>query len=493
MIERKILSFNPKVIVCGSGHSGSAMVKYLIDKKIRTLWITGALKQNARFGLDLVSESDFDPKTHEPLNFSELRSLGGLSNRWGGRLVPFDRVDFIPRDYLDLPGWPIDYSDLDPWFEAAYRFLGIKDIEPNGLNNGLETSQLIKIGHEGWTNHLYLHEVHDLKSRYLLRLDNYQLQSLGQDLSSGRIRNITIADPISHKKFSVPAKTVVLSAGITENNRIMLLHLQDNPRSFPITRHLVGAGYTTHINYQFEPWTDQSDLYRFRIYRGIRWRSRFSLAECLQRSLHLGNAAGVFSQRFQSKSYSVTSPKSKIPIFPEKQVKTKIIEFASRNRFFLNQIVNRADTSKFTIQSEHLPNSQSKITLGQKCDSFGRNLPNASITFMEQDFYTVAQTTVNLFNILNSHTKSQVNVDASQIALELANEYVMNTNAHRFGGTNMGRFKSGGLVNDKGEFFEFPGLFAAGTSVFPTSGQANPTLTNVALSLRIAHFISLDE
>jgi choline dehydrogenase-like flavoprotein len=43
-----------------------------------------------------------------------------------------------------------------------------------------------------------------------------------------------------------------------------------------------------------------------------------------------------------------------------------------------------------------------------------------------------------------------------------------------------------GVVDAAGAVHGVPNLFIAGSSVFPTVGSANPTLTIVALALRLA-------
>jgi choline dehydrogenase-like flavoprotein len=44
-------------------------------------------------------------------------------------------------------------------------------------------------------------------------------------------------------------------------------------------------------------------------------------------------------------------------------------------------------------------------------------------------------------------------------------------------------------VNENGQVHGIHNLFIAGCSVFPTAGYANPTLTMIALSLRLADHI----
>ena len=47
-----------------------------------------------------------------------------------------------------------------------------------------------------------------------------------------------------------------------------------------------------------------------------------------------------------------------------------------------------------------------------------------------------------------------------------------------------------GVVDPDGMVFGSRNLFVAGASVFPTGGHANPTLTIVALALRLADHLS---
>jgi len=48
---------------------------------------------------------------------------------------------------------------------------------------------------------------------------------------------------------------------------------------------------------------------------------------------------------------------------------------------------------------------------------------------------------------------------------------------------------SDGVVDSNCKVFDVDNLWIAGSSVFPTSGWANPTLTLVALADRLAHHL----
>jgi choline dehydrogenase-like flavoprotein len=58
--------------------------------------------------------------------------------------------------------------------------------------------------------------------------------------------------------------------------------------------------------------------------------------------------------------------------------------------------------------------------------------------------------------------------------------------AHPIGATRMATSPDRGVVDTNCEVYGVRGLYVAGSSVFPTTGHANPTLMIVALTLRLA-------
>jgi choline dehydrogenase-like flavoprotein len=57
---------------------------------------------------------------------------------------------------------------------------------------------------------------------------------------------------------------------------------------------------------------------------------------------------------------------------------------------------------------------------------------------------------------------------------------------HHIGTARMGASPATGVIDGNGKVFGVNNLFVAGSAAFPTSGQANPTLTIVATALRLA-------
>ena len=61
---------------------------------------------------------------------------------------------------------------------------------------------------------------------------------------------------------------------------------------------------------------------------------------------------------------------------------------------------------------------------------------------------------------------------------------------HHMGGTRMAATASAGVVDENCRLFESPNLYVASSSVFPTGGWANPTLTIIALAERLGDHLA---
>ena len=80
----------------------------------------------------------------------------------------------------------------------------------------------------------------------------------------------------------------------------------------------------------------------------------------------------------------------------------------------------------------------------------------------------------------------QCQVEFNDAKLEEDLEGAFAVGGHHIGTARMGATPQQGVVDPNGEVFGHPGIHIAGSAVFPTSSHANPTLTIVAQSIRLA-------
>ena len=60
---------------------------------------------------------------------------------------------------------------------------------------------------------------------------------------------------------------------------------------------------------------------------------------------------------------------------------------------------------------------------------------------------------------------------------------------HHIGTTRMSKYKKDGVTDKWGRVWGTKNIFIASSSLFPTSGAANPTLMIVALAIRLSEFL----
>ncbi len=66
------------------------------------------------------------------------------------------------------------------------------------------------------------------------------------------------------------------------------------------------------------------------------------------------------------------------------------------------------------------------------------------------------------------------------------NVWAFDRGAHTIGTCRMGNDARKAVVNSEGQSFDIPNLYISDNSIFPSALSANPALTIMALSLRIA-------
>ncbi len=124
------------VCVVGTGPAGITLARKLSEAGQTVLLLEAG-------GLDYSEQSqDFyecEIAGHNAWpKFSRLRYFGGTSNHWSGRCRPFDSSDFKSREINGLPGWPIRYSEIEPYLGEAMEILDLdKEMGFQPMNDDL--------------------------------------------------------------------------------------------------------------------------------------------------------------------------------------------------------------------------------------------------------------------------------------------------------------------------------------------------------------------
>jgi hypothetical protein len=105
--------------VVGAGPAGIVVALEAAKQGISVVLIESGGRTFDQGVQELAEAAQWDRRRHAPLSLSTRRQVGGTSNIWGGRCVPFDPVDFIARPYLGTPAWPVGYEEIQGYFQRA--------------------------------------------------------------------------------------------------------------------------------------------------------------------------------------------------------------------------------------------------------------------------------------------------------------------------------------------------------------------------------------
>jgi choline dehydrogenase-like flavoprotein len=132
---------------------------------------------------------------------------------------------------------------------------------------------------------------------------------------------------------------------------------------------------------------------------------------------------------------------------------------------------------------EQVPNPDSRVSLSSQRDALG--LPQIKLDWRltEQDRHSLVAHMHSLALEFGATGMGRMVLYVEDDGLWPAR---VDGGSHHMGTTRMHDDPKQGVVDRNGKVHGMDNLYVAGSSVFPTSGSANPTLTIVALTLRLA-------
>jgi glucose dehydrogenase len=135
---------------------------------------------------------------------------------------------------------------------------------------------------------------------------------------------------------------------------------------------------------------------------------------------------------------------------------------------------------RLSCSVEVSPDANNRVELSTKTDALGIPQPKITFTPSEYSLKGLAQATKTLADIFSR-------IGATEVSLGTENEY--DGAGHIMGTCRMGKDRKSSVVDAQCRSHDHRNLFIVGSSVFPTVGSPNPTLTIAALALRAAQDI----
>lgn len=527
------------VCVVGGGPAGIALALSLSGRGLAVL-----LLEAGRQPLDPLAQALYEGElanpSHSPPHRYRMRGLGGSSTRWGGRCMPFDPIDFEQRDWVGATGWPIAHEELLPHYAAANRLAeagrfayDAREALPGSppMISGFASDIVRTTGIERFSCPT------DFGQRYARRLrlapdvqvfEGAVCTAIRLQSDGSAVDWLDIAT-LAGNRLRAKARAVVLAAGGLETARLMLCSNDVVPQGVGNRHDVVGRYYMCHIagnvgtleirgtpadvrhGYEVSP-------------DGVYCRRRLSIAAARQRREGLLNAvarlhfpritdpahgSGVLSglflaRRFISYEYGrrLHDPQAPSMAAYARHLRNLVCDGADTAAFLghwlarrtlaprkFPSVILRNRTNRFSleVQGEQLPHPASRVTLGDALDPLGMRRLRVDWRYQAQDIDSLGRTLDLMATELARTGAGRLHFRRDALEEDLLRHGAYG--GHHIGTARMGRDPRSSVVDPQCRVHSVRNLFVAGSAVFPTSSQANPTLTLVALSLRLAQHL----
>lgn len=520
------------VCIVGSGAAGLTLAARCATLGLDVLVLEAGGEHAEPAVQDAYRGTVVDPRVHWPLDTYRVRALAGTTSLWGGRSIPFDPIDFEPRDWVAHSGWPIPYAEVARFYPAAMEAAeaGAFDHTPSApIVPGLDGEWL-----------------HTTIERFS-RPTNFWTRYGEQLTRAANVRVVTHAPvtavrlthdghSVDHLEVTTPAgvtwpvraKTYVLAAGGLETARLLLASddvLPDGPGN---AGGWLGRGYMCHLAATFgvAHFTGPAKSIGFDYERdadGVYIRRRLSPTPRAQRQRHLLNASArlhirdandpahgdpvlslMFLAAFAVKyEYSRGAREADRSLGPYLRhvgniarhplqllhfIRTwGVKRYLSSRRIPSIALPSRDNAYPLEFVSEQSPNWDSRVYLSDERDALGMRRLVVDWRVAAADFDS-ARATYRLMADELARTGTG-RLDYDEDALEDALLDAAAYGGHHSGTTRMSADPRDGVVDRDCRVHGVANLYVASAAATPTSSQANPTLTAIALALRLAEHL----
>ncbi len=531
-----------EVAIVGAGPAGITLALELADAGRRVLLI-----ESGGDGYDgaaqRLSDTVGEDAAHVPMSLATRRQIGGASNLWAGRCVPFDPVDFETREIVGEARWPVGYADVEGYFARACEWCmcGEPVFDADGLP-GLADVSLIPGWPEGDVRSTSL-ERWSLPTNfgrvYRRRLAASRPVTLVSGLtctevvcaSAGSSVDHLLARTLSGTPFEVRAKRYVLACGGVESTRLLLA--SDRHHRGGIGNHSghLGRWYMTHLGASVAQvrfgTPAEHTIYGFERDRdGVYVRRRFTFSRDYLVAHQLPNVAmwlenpeisdPSHGNEILSFIYMVlASPLG--PYFIAEGIRQRKIDTrtpVSYGRHLRNVLRNLPRAVRFGLlfgyerflrnghkvpgvfvpsasnvyrlyyHGEHLPHRDSYVSLTSELDRLGMRRIRTRLHFADEDICGALRAHEHFDQYLRRHGLGRLEYVYEDPAAALREQLL--DGYHQAGTTRMSTRAQDGVLNPQLAAHGFDDLFVASSSAFVTSGQANSTFMIVVFALRLA-------
>jgi choline dehydrogenase-like flavoprotein len=489
------------ICIVGAGAAGISMALDWNNTPYKVILLEGG-----GFEYDPQVQDLYRGKTtgqpYYPLMSARLHYFGGTTGHWAGWCSPLDPIDFTKRSWIDHSGWPITRTDLDPYYERAHKKLelGPYNYEMAFWQKGdpamtplIESDSIV--WNKMWqfsppTRFGTKYKTDIVKSRNIHLYTYANVVNIHTNENGSAVREVIVKN-FAGRQHTVRAKNFILACCSIQNARLLLASNQQSPKGLGNNNDLVGRYFMEHLEIKSaELWLFKPDplkLYKYEF--GItKARAELAIQSKKQEEFKILNG-----------TISVTPLEVAKKLRPAIEAWNQDDPRKSGDRFFgaYGRAAKEAQVPGSGSKSfqcftriEQAPNPDSRVTLDTELDGLG--VPRANLHW---ELTPLEKRSLRKIYEMLGQEAGRADVGRVKLMDYLADK---NDNSwpsftgggwHHMGTTRMSTDPKQGVVDINCKVYGISNLYIAGSSCFSTAGAANPTLTLVALTLRLSDHV----
>lgn len=489
------------VCVIGAGAAGISVALELIGAPFDVALVeAGGLELDPDYQ-ELYRSEQIGLRT-DALQHNRWRVFGGTTGHWGGWCRPLDPIDFERRSWVPHSGWPFGFSELKTAYSRAAEICEVDDVyDAEAVTEPADHARGLYLRDDAFENIVFqVSPPTRFGTRYRPALEaaknvDVYLHSSAVDFVLDEHGGRVVAAKIKTLKgggYLVRARRFVLAAGAVENARL-LLHADGVHRTgLGNTRDRVGRCFMQHVQIRELRWIADSPDARERFGRGT---SKPTTGLAARYTQEVQRRHGMLNHHLLLAGFSDSVPESILDwakkTYRARRDQSPVDRAVESLLLDLGREPAPNDTrhvyaAAVMERPEQSPNPASRITLSEERDALGVRRVVMDWRLTELDLHTLRTGHRLLAQSLGRRDWGRLKGWPDGFDLTAGDAGPLHGGHHHLGTTRMHASPSEGVVDPSCRLHGVDNLYLAGASTFPTSGYANPTLTIVAMSVRLA-------
>jgi choline dehydrogenase-like flavoprotein len=537
-----------EVAIVGSGPAGTTLALELANAGHQVLLIESGGDSYSR-DVQHLGDTIGSDALHAPMSQTTRRQIGGTSNLWSGRCVPFDPVDFQHREIVGDARWPVSYAEMERYFpracqwfrcgQPAFDVSQVPNLAKDSLIPGWPGGDVRATALERWslpTNFGSIYGASLTSSPLVTLVSNLTCTEIVCRPDAQSVEHL-VARTLAGNEVRVLAKRYVLAAGGVESTRLLFSSTRHHPSGIGNQSGHLGRWYMCHVgasiaraHFNTPP---ETTIYGFeRDPEGVYVRRRFTFSQDYLLEHDLPNVAMwlenpdmrdpshgseilsiiylILASPLGSRVISEGVRRSKLdtgsPTSTWLHIRNIARHLPEGIRFALTfgyerfvrpgrkvpgfVVPSPSNVYPLYYHSEHLPHFNSRITPTGETDALGMPRMQTNLHFADDDIRSAVRAHEHFDRYLRRSNLGYLEYSLDDLEEGLRRQLL--DGYHQAGTTRMSDRPEDGVLNPHLAVHGFEDLFVASSSAFVTSGQANSTFMIVAFALRLADHLHRD-